>query len=359
MFPEVIDVMVAAMHDYYGNPSSIHAQGRKAKAAVEVARKKIATLLGCSVGEIFITSGGSEANNTALKGAVLDLGLRTIITTKIEHPCVLRSIEHLAQIVPLDIHYLDTDATGRVNKDHLKEILSRNPKGSIVSIMHANNEVGTMNNIEELGLICTEYGALFHSDTVQTIGHFDFPLAETHLHFASASAHKFHGPKGIGLLYLKGAQIKPLIDGGGQERNIRAGTENVASIIGMAKALDLYFANMENYERKTRSIRDYAREEIQRNFPGVKINGDVDGASLYTVLSITFPGNSVSDLLVFNLDIEGISASGGSACSSGVQKVSHVLAALDPEDTGTTVRLSFSPLNDLSEIEKKKKKLKK
>jgi cysteine desulfurase len=354
MFPEVIEVMTKAMHDYFGNPSSIHAHGRKAKAAIEEARKVIAYHLGCSVGEIIFTSGGSEANNTAIKGAINDLGIERVITTKIEHPCILRTLEHSAAIHKnLKIYYLDVDARGLADIRALEELLMANREKTLVSIMHANNEIGSMNDVVKIGEICQKHDAIFHSDTVQTIGHFPVNFSRLPIDMASASAHKFHGPKGIGLLYLhqKHHAMRPLIDGGGQERNMRAGTENISSIIGMAKALEIFCARMDEFKTHTRQVRDYAMQEITRYFPDAKINGSPPSDALYTVLSVTFPPSKRSDLLVFNLDIEGVSVSGGSACSSGVQKVSHVLATISPDDPGTTVRFSFSPYNQTIEVD--------
>lgn len=352
--------MTRAMHDFFGNPSSIHSHGRKAKAAIEEARKTVAHHLGCSVGEIFFTSGGTEANNTAIKSAVFDLNVNRIITSPIEHPCVLRSIEHLSRLTELEVIYLKVDDKGRVAPEQLRTKLNRSPgERTLVSIMHANNEIGTMNDVVEIGNIAKESNAIFHSDTVQTIGHFPIKFSGLNIDLASASAHKFHGPKGIGLLYVREPGLKPLLDGGGQERNMRAGTENVPAIIGMAKALDIYMSNLASYEEKTRELRDYALCSIRSHFPEVRVNGCPDGTSLYTVLSITFPASMQSELLIFNLDIEGISASGGSACSSGVQKVSHVLANLTPDDTGTTVRFSFSPYNSKNEIDFLLEKLRK
>jgi cysteine desulfurase len=362
MFPEVIEVLHRAMGDYFGNPSSIHVHGRKAKAAIEEARKVIAYHLGCSVGEIFFTSGGSEANNLALKGAIWDLGIGRVITSKIEHPCVLRSIEHMAAYRDLHIEYVDIAGNGQVDLDHLKILLQQDVNHkTLVSVMHANNEIGSMNDIQAIGELCREYDAYFHSDTVQTIGHFPIQFGKLEVDMAAASAHKFHGPKGIGLIYLNRRcnQIRPLIDGGGQERNLRAGTENISSIIGMAKALELYCDNMQQNESHTRSVRDYAMRQIKLHFPDTTINGCPEADSLYTVLSVTFPASKRSELLIFNLDIEGISASGGSACSSGVQKISHVLAQVAPKETGTTVRFSFSPLNQEQEIDFLIEKLKK
>ncbi len=354
MFPEVIEVMTKAMHDYFGNPSSIHAHGRKAKAAIEEARKVIAYHLGCSVGEIIFTSGGSEANNTAIKGAINDLGVERVITTKIEHPCILRTLEHSAAIhKSLTIHYLNVDARGVADIRTLEELLIAGREKTLVSIMHANNEIGSMNDVVKIGEICQKHDAIFHSDTVQTIGHFPVNFARLPIDMASASAHKFHGPKGIGLLYLhqKHHAMRPLIDGGGQERNMRAGTENISSIIGMAKALEIYCSRMDEFKTQTQQVRDYAMQEITRHFPSAKINGSLPSDALYTVLSVTFPPSKRSDLLVFNLDIEGVSVSGGSACSSGVQKVSHVLATISPDDPGTTVRFSFSPYNQTAEVD--------
>ena len=353
MFPEVIDVISKSMHDHFGNPSSIHSHGRKAKASIEQARKVIAYHLDCSVSEIIFTSGGSEANNTAIKGAINDLGITNVITSKIEHPCVLRTLEHLAVYKDIRLHYLNVDQNGIADLAELEQLLASGQQKTLVTIMHANNEIGSMNDVEKIGSICVKYDAIFHSDTVQTVGHFPVHFSKSTMAMASASAHKFHGPKGIGILYLnqKYHQIKPLIDGGGQERNMRAGTENVASIIGMAKALDLFCTKMEVFKIRTEKVRNYAMEQIMRNFPEAKINGALPLHALYTVLSVTFPQSKRSELLIFNLDIEGISASGGSACSSGVQKISHVLATISPDDTGTTVRFSFSPLNQLWEVD--------
>ncbi|MBK8506375.1 MAG: cysteine desulfurase [Saprospiraceae bacterium] len=354
LFPEVIEVMHKAMADYFGNPSSIHAHGRKAKAAIEEARKVIAYHLGCSVGELFFTSGGSEANNLALKGAIYDLGIGRVITSRIEHPCVLRSIEHMAVYRDFDVDYLNVSQDGVVDLDHLETLLKQNAKEkTLVSVMHANNEIGSMNDIDAIGELCRKYDAYFHSDTVQTVGHFPIRFGRLKVDMAAASAHKFHGPKGIGFLYLNQRcnQIRPPIDGGGQERNLRAGTENISSILGMAKAMELYCENMEQNQLNTRSVREYAMQQVQLHFPDTAINGAPEDQSLYTVLSVTFPPSKRSELLIFNLDIEGVSASGGSACSSGVQKVSHVLAEIAPNDPGTTVRFSFSPLNRKEEID--------
>jgi cysteine desulfurase len=253
-----------------------------------------------------------------------------------------------------DVDYVMVSQDGLVDTDHLETMLKSKTKGkTLVSLMHANNEIGSMNNIDTIGELCRENDAYFHSDMVQTIGHFPIQFGRLKVDMSAASAHKFHGPKGIGLLYLNQRcnQIRPLIDGGGQERNLRSGTDNISAILGMAKAMELYCGEMISYQAKTRAVRDYAKQQIQLHFPTSTINGATDDQSLYTVLSVTFPPSKRSELLIFNLDIEGVSASGGSACSSGVQKVSHVLAEVAPNEQGSTVRFSFSPLNHKEEID--------
>ena len=353
MLPEVIEEMHNAFHKYHGNPSSIHVHGRQARTALEDARKRVAHHLNASVGEIFFTSGGTEANNLALKSTIQDLEISAVLTTRIEHPCVLKSIDHILETTKVKRVYLDVDAKGRLDPKHLSDQLSTlEGQKCLVSVMHANNEIGTINNLRSIGEVCRNFNAIFHSDTVQTVGHFRLNLSDLPIDMAAGSAHKFHGPKGTGFLYLNSnLSLKPLIDGGGQERNMRAGTENVAGVLGMAKSLDLCHSNMDQMTEQTGAIRNYAMEHLQSTFPEIKINGDPLGDSLYTVLSVTFPMSPLTDLLIFNLDIEGISASGGSACSSGVQKTSHVLQTLMPEDTGTTVRFSFAHTNTFEEVD--------
>jgi cysteine desulfurase len=355
MLPEVIEEMQRAYLAYPGNPSSIHMHGRQARAAIEEARKTIAHYTRTSVGEIIFTSGGTEANNISLKGAVSDLAIDCVLSSRIEHPCVLRSIEHalLNSKAAVDRQFIEVDEFGRIEQEDLDQRLSALAgKKCLVSVMHANNEIGTMNDLQQIGEICVKHAAILHSDMVQTLGHFELNLTNLPVGMAAASAHKFHGPKGIGFLYLDSQyQILPLIDGGGQERNMRAGTENVAGILGMAKAFELCHLRMKDFRDKTQTVRDYAHSEIAKHFPTVKINGDPNGDSLYTVLSITFRESANTDLLIFNLDIEGISASGGSACSSGVQNISHVLEHLMPEEKVTTVRFSFGHTNTVKEVD--------
>lgn len=350
--PEVIEVMTRSMHEHFGNPSSIHADGRTVRAAIEQARKTVAKHLHASLGEIFFTSGGTESNNMAIKCAVRDLGVRRIISSPLEHHCVLhslKSVEH--QGVHLDM--LRVDARGRVDYDQLEEMLqSGNGTKTLVSLMHANNEIGTAQDMERLSAICEKYAAFYHSDTVQTMGHFPIDVSKTKIHFVSGGAHKFHGPKGCGFIYINNqAMLKPYIDGGSQERNMRGGTENIYGIVGMAKAFELACENMETYRQQIEGLRSYFMEQLQENFEDIQFNGDYDGHYLYTVLSVSFPPSPKSELLLLQLDIAGISASGGSACSSGAETASHVLTGIGADPRRKTIRFSFSHYNSPDEID--------
>ena len=358
MYPEVIEVMNRSMMDLYGNPSSIHFFGRHARSAIEDARKTIAQTLKASIGEIFFTSGGSEASNMALLCAVRDLNVRRIISSPIEHHCVLHTLSHLKS-QGIEIIYVKLDQYGRPKTEHLKTLLQEDSSPTLVSLMHANNEIGTITDLHLISDICAEHGAFLHSDTVQTVGHLPIDLTSLHVHFITGSAHKFHGPKGVGFIYINNdIKISPLIHGGAQERNMRAGTENLGGIVGMAKALTLATQDLDLVDKKIGALKDYAEASLKQNFTNIRINGD-SGDSLNTILSVTFPSGPKSDLLLFSLDIEGISASGGSACASGTQVESHVLSHLHPDDSGVTIRFSFSPLNTKDEIDYLTEKLKK
>jgi cysteine desulfurase len=360
LYPEVIEEITKVYRTYIGNPSSIHYFGRHAKTVVEEARKKVANLLGASVGEIFFTSGGTEANNTALKCSVRDAGVKTIISSPIEHHSVLHSIQQLHKLAHVDVHWLEVDQKGRPNLDQLDHLLNGIHQPVLVSLMHANNEVGTMTDIERVSSICMKHGALFHSDTVQTVAHFPISLSDIHIDFICASAHKFHGPKGVGFLYInQDVNIAPLIDGGSQERNMRAGTENVAGIAGLSLAMQLTCERSLQIQKMITDHKRYLASALEANFAGVRFNGDPFGESLYTVISVSFPESMDAELLLFNLDIEGIATSGGSACSSGSQKASHVMASLDPEFTGPTIRFSFSEFTNREELEYVVSRLKK
>jgi len=350
--PEVINEMENCMRNLYGNPSSIHAMGRKSRAVIESARKSIASHLNCSIGEIFFTSGGTEANNMAIKCSVRDLDVKRIITTKMEHHCVLHTIETLKESHDIAVEYVPVNAKGEVNYDVLAELLGGSSVKTLVSIMHANNEVGTMIDIDKVGLLCEEFDAFFHSDTVQTVGHYQFDLQKLKIDFMSGGAHKFHGPKGVGFIMIRNSvTVNPLIDGGSQERNMRAGTENLYGIAGMAKALDIAYNNFESKKNKVSGIRNYLKAKIFDQFPDVQIAGSDNSHSLYTILNVGFPKTPKSDMLLFNLDIRGICASAGSACSSGATAKSHVLEAMNLGDERSYVRFSFSHFNNKKEVD--------
>lgn len=350
--PEVVAAMTEVMQQNFGNPSSIHQEGRTARAAIEQARKKVANLIGASIGEIFFTSGGTESNNMALKGAVRDQGVKRIISAKTEHHCVLHSLDRLMSDNEVEVVYLDLDKKGRIDLNQLDQVLGGQSVKTLVSLMHSNNEIGTMIDLEAVSEICKNHAALFHTDTVQTMGYFPIDVSKLHISFLSGSGHKFYGPKGCGFVYINGDNIiKPYIDGGSQERNMRGGTENIYGIVGLAKAFELAIENLDTRRQKIEGLRNYFKEKLQSEFEGIQLNGDVDGLSHFKVLSVSFPPTAKSDLLLLSLDIAGISASGGSACSSGVDVGSHVLAALDCPPDWTTIRFSFSHHNTKEEID--------
>lgn len=352
MDPEVIQAMTETMHTHYGNPSSIHAHGRQAKTIVEKARKTVAGLLKASPAEIFFTSGGTEADNMAIVRSVTDLGITHVITSPLEHHAVLHTVEDLAARGAIKLDFVRTDERGNVDMDHLRELLSQNPR-TLVSLMHANNEIGTLTDIHKVAEICQEFHAVFHSDTVQTMGHYRHDLTTLPIDFLTGAAHKFHGPKGVGFIYINGKnKIRPLIHGGAQERNMRGGTENVYGIVGMAKALELCYAHMDMHRDHIQGLKDYMHTELTQAIPGVSFHGNTDAAdSLYTVLNVSLPCTEIADMLLFSLDIAGISASGGSACSSGSQLGSHVLQALGSDTDKPAVRFSFSKYNTKEEVD--------
>lgn len=350
--PEVVDAMLPYLRDYYGNPSSIHAEGRKVRAAIESARKVVAQSINASSGEIFFTSGGTEANNMALRCSLRDLGVKRIISSPTEHHCILHALESLKREYAVTVEYLHVDSKGRINPDELRDMLGASPDRTLVSLMHANNEIGTMIDLEAIASICSEHDALFHSDTVQTIGHFPVDVQKTKIHFLSGGANKFHGPKGCGFIYInQDLVVHSLIEGGGQERNMRGGTENVYGIVGMAEALQIMNRQMETDIAHIRALRDTFRARLTEEFDDIAFNGDIDGPALYTILSASFPPSDRSDMLLLSLDIAGVSASSGSACSSGAESQSHVLEAIGADPKRKTVRFSFSALNTPEEID--------
>ena len=349
--PEVLEAMLPYMKQHFGNPSSIHSFGRETKAAIEQARKKIAGYLHASPSEIFFTSGGTEANNTAIRCSIRDLGITHAITSPIEHHAVLHTIEELGKQGKIKVSLVRIDEKGHVDLEHLEKLLEENPH-SLVSLMHANNEIGNLLPLKSVAQLCIKYDAIFHCDTVQTVAHYDIDLSDIPVHFISCAAHKFHGPKGIGFLYInRKVKINPFIYGGAQERNMRGGTENVYGIIGLAKAMELAYENLDKHKKHILGLKEYMAEQLSESIPGVLFNGDCMGRALYTVLNVSFPATDFAEMLLFNLDIAGIAASGGSACSSGSEEPSHVLTALHVDQARPAVRFSFSKFNKKEEVD--------
>lgn len=361
MDERVIEAMLPFMKSHYGNPSSVHRQGREVRTAIEKSRKKVAELLNTSPSEIFFTSGGTEADNTAIVCGIESHGITHAITSPLEHHAVLHTLEVCEKKGLIKLSILDVNEKGEIDLNQLEELLRSNPN-SLVSLMHANNEIGNLNDLNKIGNLCKEYGAFFHSDTVQTMGHYVHNLKELPVNSLVAGGHKFHGPKGSGFLYVnKDKKIHPFIHGGAQERNMRGGTENVIGIIGITKALELAYSEMESHQAHVISLKNHFIKGIQEAIPGVTFNGlsgDIE-KSLYTVLNVSLPPSEANrGMLLFNLDLEGISASGGSACSSGATVGSHVLRALNHNPERDAVRFSFSRYNTIEEIDYTISKLK-
>jgi cysteine desulfurase len=349
---EVLEAMLPYMTTQFGNPSSIYSYGRESRLAIENARKTVARLLNAHPGEIFFTSGGTESNNTAILSAIRDLGCCHIISSPVEHHAVLHTVEHYGCGEGVSLSFVKLLPDGHVNLSDLEEQLSSRSDRCLVSLMHANNEIGNLLDIDAVGNLCKKYNAIFHSDCVQTVGHYPLDLRKTPVHFISAAGHKFHGPKGVGILYVNdNVRIKPFILGGGQERNMRAGTENLYGIVGFAKALELAVKNMGKDSAYIQSLKDYMMEQLTEQINGVQFNGDQKGKSLYTVLSAAFPKTEKSEMILFNLDINHICVSGGSACSSGADIGSHVIRAINNNPNLVTVRFSFSKHNTREEVD--------
>lgn len=356
---DVLEAMMPFLTEKFGNPSSIYSYGRETRLAIEQARKTVAKILNAHPAEIFFTSGGTESSNTAISAAVRDLECKHIITSAIEHHATLHSVEHLNKLNLAKISYVKLLADGHIDMDHLELLLASNQGKTLVTLMHANNEIGNILNINRVGELCKQYNAIFHCDTVQTVGHYPFDLRKTPVHFITGAAHKFHGPKGVGLLYInENVRINPLVHGGGQERNMRAGTENLYGIIGFAKALELATAHHDTQKEYINALKHYMHDELKKNIPGVSFNGDVFGKSLYTVLNVGLPKTEKSEMLLFNLDINNICASGGSACTSGADAGSHVIRAINNNPNQIAIRFSFSRHNTKEEIDTVVAKLK-
>lgn len=336
----------------FGNPSSIYSYGRESRLAIETARKTVAKILNAHPAEIFFTSGGTESSNTAINASVRDLGCTHIITSRLEHHATLHTVEHLQKTGEAALSYVKVHSNGHIDLEDLENLLDTCEDKCLVTLLHANNEIGNILDIHAVGNICKKYGAVFHADTVQTVGHFPFDLRNTPVHFITGAGHKFHGPKGVGLLYInENVRIHPYIHGGSQERNMRAGTENLYGIVGFAKALELATARHEQESKEVRGLKLYMLEQLQKNIKGVSFNGDPQGSSLYTVLSVSFPKTEKSEMLLFNLDINNICASGGSACTSGVEQGSHVIRAINNNPNQVTVRFSFCRKNTKEEVD--------
>ncbi len=355
--PEVLEAMLPYMKEHYGNPSSIHAFGRKTKGAIEKARKKCADHLNVKPTELFFTSGGTEADNLAIRGAVERFGITDIISSPIEHHAVLHTIEDLEEKGLIRFHRVRVQKDGHIDIDHLRELLKEHPS-ALVSLMHANNEIGNLLDIERVGELCREVGATFHSDTVQTMGHYELDLSELPVDMVTCSAHKFHGPKGAGFLYIrKGMEPHPILHGGGQERQMRGGTENIYGIIGLSKAMEIAHRDLEDHQERVMKVRRRMIEGLENAIEGVSFHGDPKGASLYTVLNVDFPPHPEADMLLFNLDLEGIAASGGSACSSGSDQGSHVLQGIGADPERPNARFSFSKFNTPEEADRALEKI--
>ena len=349
---EVLEAMLPFFKEQFGNPSSIYSYGRETRMAIEKARKSIAALLGAKPAEIFFTSGGTESTNTVLHAAVTDLGCKHIISSPIEHHATLHTVTYLAKAHQVKLSYVNILPNGHIDFNQLEDLLINSAEKTIVTIMHANNEIGNCISLNEVGALCKKHNAYFHSDTVQTVGHFNFDLKNIPVDFITAAGHKFHGPKGTGILYInENIKINPFLHGGAQERNMRAGTENVYGIVGFAKALELSTQNHDKDKEYISRLKKYMYDSLVENIPTVSFNGDPFGESLYTLLSVNFPKNQKTEMLLFNLDIQHICASGGSACSSGAQQGSHVIAALNKPSDIVTVRFSFSKYNTTQEID--------
>ena len=356
---DVLQAMMPYFTDHFGNPSSVYSYGRDTRAAIEDARKTIAALINAQPGEIIFTSGGTESNNMAIKGAVDYLGVQRIITSPIEHHCVEYTVEFLKEKRGVEVELVKIDENGNVDLSDLERLLRSSDKKTLVSLMHANNEIGTLLDIEKVGTLCRQYHALFHSDTVQTFAHFPIDVQTMQVDFISGSAHKFHGPKGVGFLYMrKQNKVRSFIHGGGQERGLRAGTENVYGIVGLAAAAKKAYQNLEKDKAHILELKQYLKFQLVKYFPDISFNGNTDERSLYTVLNVSFPPMENAMMLLFTLDLEGICVSGGSACSSGAASGSHVIGALNKDPERISVRFSFSKYNTREELDYVIEKLK-
>ena len=349
---EVLEVMTEAMVKNFGNPSSTHFYGRQSKALIETSRRQIAIRLHCQPSEIIFMSGGTEADNMAIHIAVQELGVKTIITSVLEHHAVGHTVESLGLQDKVQVRYVQVDEKGNVDLQHLEKLLTESTN-AMLSLMHANNEIGTLLPLKEVSVLAKKYNALFHSDTVQTMGHYAFDLSELDIDFITCAAHKLHGPKGVGFLYANAKnRITSMIHGGAQERGLRGGTENLIGIVGMAKAIELAYNDLEEHQKHVQNLKTYMMNSLKERFSEIAFHGETTPSkSLYTVLNVCFPKTSKSSMLLFTLDLKGIAVSGGSACSSGSSKGSHVLEGIGADMTRPNVRFSFSRYTTVEEID--------
>jgi len=350
--PEVVEAMLPVLKETFGNPSSTHFYGRNAKALIETSRRTIAKQLNCQASEIIFMSGGTEADNMALHASVFELGVKRIITTNIEHHAVGHTVESLAKFGHVAMQLVNVDAKGNVDLTHLEDLL-KNGIPTLVSLMHANNEIATLLPLKKVSEICRKYGAYFHSDTVQTMGHYTFDLQDLDIDFITCAAHKFHGPKGIGFLYVnKKTKVGSFIHGGSQERGLRGGTENIYGIVGLAKAIELAYEDVEGHQKHVQSLKSHMIEQLKEMFSDVDFHGEIDPEkSLYTVLNVCLPKTDKAGMLLFTLDLKGVAVSGGSACTSGATKGSHVLEGIRADMSRPNVRFSFSRYTTKEEID--------
>ncbi len=349
---EVLAAMMPYFTEHFGNPSSTHAFGRKTKSAIESARRVIAKWINCTPAEIYFTSGGTEADNLAMHSAIHDLNCTRIITSPIEHSAIIKTAEKFVEEGKATLQWVKLKEDGSIDLNNLEELLQTGEK-TYVTLMHGNNEIGNILPLEQVSALCMKYGAIFHSDTVQTMGHYRFDVQATPIHFLNASAHKFHGPKGVGFIYInKSINAHAAITGGGQERGLRGGTENLYGIVGLAKAMDLCYQHLDEHAAHISALKQSMITGLTQSLPQVIFNGQsASPESLYTVLSVTLPENDNWNMILFLLDLEGVSCSGGSACSSGATKGSHVLEAIGALKPGrATVRFSFSRFTTEEEI---------
>jgi cysteine desulfurase len=350
--PEVVEAMIPVLKEGFGNPSSTHFYGRQTKALIETSRRTISKLLQCQPAEIIFTSGGTEADNMALQTAVNQLGVTHIITSAIEHHAVGHTASFIHTHDHVTVSYVKLDEKGTVDLTDLERLLQGGEK-TLVSLMHANNEIATLLPLKKVSDLCRKYEAYFHSDTVQTMGHYSFDLQALDIDFITCAAHKFHGPKGIGFLYVnKHIKAEPLIHGGAQERGLRGGTENVYGIVGLAKAMELAYEDVEGHQRHVQGLKSYMIEQLKALFPDIAFHGETEPEkSLYTVLNVCFPKTDKAGMLLFTLDLKGVAVSGGSACSSGATKGSHVLEGIHADMSRPNVRFSFSRYTTKDEID--------